>query len=140
MAISHLGEFELIARVTALLDQNGGPSLLVGVGDDAAAWVPTPDTITVATTDALVEGVHFDLATTGWVDLGWKAMAENVSDVAAMGCQPRYALIALGLPPDPAVADVEDLYRGIAACAANYGFAVVGGDVVRAPRVVIHVT
>ena len=69
MAVSHLGEFELIARVTALLDQNGGPSLLVGVGDDAAAWVPTPDTITVATTDALVEGVHFDLATTGWVDL-----------------------------------------------------------------------
>jgi thiamine-monophosphate kinase len=138
--VSGLGEFELIDRLAAMLGRAGDDALLLGVGDDAAAWVPTPGSITVATTDALVEGVHFDLATTGWIDLGWKAMAENVSDVAAMGCCPRYALIALGLPGEREVNEVEDLYRGIADCAATYGFAVVGGDVVRASQVVIHVT
>jgi thiamine-monophosphate kinase len=138
--ISSLGEFELIERITAHLGERAPASLLIGIGDDAAAWAPTPGTITVATTDALVEGVHFDTTTTGWVDLGWKAMAENVSDVAAMGCRPRYALLALGLPPEREVAEIEDLYRGIAECAAAYGFALVGGDVVRAPTVVINVT
>jgi thiamine-monophosphate kinase len=138
--ISSLGEFELIERITAYLGVVAPASLRIGIGDDAAAWAPTPGTLTVATTDALVEGVHFDTGTTGWADLGWKAMAENVSDVAAMGCQPRYALLALGLPQDRQVAEIEELYRGIAECAAAYGFALVGGDVVRAPTVVINVT
>lgn len=140
MSVASLGEFELIDRLVDLLPPSHEPALLLGIGDDAAAWVPTPGAITVATTDALVEGVHFDLATIGWIDLGWKAMAENVSDIAAMGCRPRYALIALGLPPQRLVADIEDLYRGIAECASTYDFVVVGGDVVRAPSVVINVT
>ena len=95
--------------------------------------------MTVATVDALVQGVHFDLATTSWADLGWKALAENVSDVAAMGCAPRYALIVLALPSTVDPTDIEALYSGIRECAEASRCAVVGGDVVASPNVVISV-
>ena len=141
MRVSSLGEFALIERLTLVLGSvTSGDQPLLGIGDDAAAWQPTPGTVTVATSDALVEGVHFDLAATSWFDLGWKALAENVSDIAAMGCRPRYGLIALCLPPSVEAADVEDLYRGVAACCEAYACRVVGGDVVRAPCVVLLVT
>lgn len=129
----------MIERLAGII----GPApseVAVGLGDDAAAWRPSPQTLTVATTDALVEGVHFRLSTTEWRDLGWKALAENISDVAAMGCHPRYAVIALGLPGDRLVEEVEALYHGIVECAAAYDCHVVGGDVVRAPCVLISVT
>ena len=124
--------------MSAVLGAQSAPGLRVGIGDDAAAWDPSPGSTTVATADVLVEGVHFDLATTSWRDLGWKALAENVSDVAAMGCQPRYALISLTLA-DAEVGDVEDLYRGLAECANRFGCVVVGGDVVRGPCLLISV-
>src|SRR5262249_40527898 len=127
-------------RLAAALGETNDPRLLLGIGDDAAAWSPTAGTLTVATADALIEGVHFDLNTTSWRDLGWKVLAENVSDIAAMGCDPRYALVALGLPGDPLVSDVEALYAGMRECAYAYGCLVVGGDVVRAPAVTIAVT
>lgn len=140
VSVSGLGEFELIDRLAALVANSASPRLEIGIGDDAAAWSPMPNAMAVATTDALIEGVHFDLATTDWRDLGWKALAENVSDVAAMGCAPRYALVALGLPPSTRVADVEALYHGMRECARTFGCSVVGGDVVRAPCVVLGVT
>jgi thiamine-monophosphate kinase len=140
MSLSRLGEFRLIDRLAGVLGQPTPPELLIGIGDDAAVWRPTPGAVTVATADALVQGVHFDLATTSWADLGWKALAENVSDVAAMGCAPRYALVALALPGDIDPTDVEALYRGMAECADAYRCAVVGGDVVSAPTLIISVT
>lgn len=140
MRVSSLGEFALIDRLAGVLGGPTAPSLLIGIGDDGAVWAPTPDTLTVATTDALVEGVHFDLATTGWKDLGWKALAESVSDIAAMGCRPRYGLVALGMPSEHAVADLEVLYAGLGECALAFGCSVVGGDVVRAPCVMMQVT
>lgn len=130
----------MIDRLAAALGPAEEPAILVGIGDDAAAWAPTPGTITVATTDSLVEGVHFDLRTTGWADLGWKALAENVSDIAAMGCRPRYGLVALGLPGAHRTADVEALYAGLRECAHAFGCVVVGGDVVHAPCVLLQVT
>jgi thiamine-monophosphate kinase len=140
MQLSSVGEFPLIDRLSGVLGPAKDGTLVLGIGDDAAAWRPTPGTVTVATADALVEGVHFDLGTTSWEDLGWKALAENVSDVAAMGCAPRYALVTLALPGDTDAADVEALYRGMRKCAEEYGCTVVGGDVVAAPNVVISVT
>src|SRR6266545_4812385 len=137
--LSGIGEFPLIDRLSGVLGVPKGGALLLGIGDDAAAWHPTPGTATVATADALVEGVHFDLATTSWTDLGWKALAENISDVAAMGCEPRYALVTLGLPGTTDPADVEALYSGMRECGEAYGCSVVGGDVVAAPQVVISV-
>ena len=139
MSLTSVGEFPLIARLSAVLGAPRNESLLLGIGDDAAVWRPTPGALTVATADGLVAGVHFDLATTSWTDLGWKVIAENVSDVAAMGCRPRYALLTLALPPTIDPADIEALYRGVRECAEAYGCLVVGGDVVAAREVVISV-
>jgi thiamine-monophosphate kinase len=140
VAVSGLGEFDLIDRLASLVAGAPAHLLKIGIGDDAAAWETEPRTMTVATADALVEGVHFDLATTSWRDLGWKALAENVSDVAAMGCLPRYAFVTLGLPATTPVAGIEDLYRGMGDCARAYGCTVAGGDVVRAPCMTLSVT
>ena len=141
VSVSDIGEFGLIQRLEQALGQTSTPDeILISIGDDAAAWLPASGTITVATTDALVEGVHFDLATTSWVDLGWKALAENVSDIAAMGCLPRYGLLALGLPPTHLASDAEALYRGVAECARAFHCQVIGGDIVRSPCVILQVT
>ena len=140
MKLSSVGEFGLIGRLAAVLGPGEGDSLLLGIGDDAAVWRPTAECLTVATADSLVEGVHFDLATTSWIDLGWKALAENLSDIAAMGCRPRYALIGLGLPAETELDQVEALYAGLRECGAAFGCRVVGGDTARCPQVVIHVS
>lgn len=139
MTLSGVGEFTLIDRLASVLGRPSIPGLLLGIGDDGAAWRPTPGAVTVATADALVQGVHFDLATTSWTDLGWKALAQNVSDVAAMGCEPRYALVTLALPGETDTADVEALYSGVRDCAEWHRCAVVGGDLVASPVVVISV-
>jgi thiamine-monophosphate kinase len=97
------------------------------------------DAIVLATTDTLVEGVHFLADRTPWADLGWKALAVNVSDVAAMGGEPQYALVTLALPPQTPVQDVDELYEGLRECAREYGVAIAGGDIVRAPQVAITV-
>ena len=118
---------------------NGFPvELLVDTGDDTAAW-RTSDCIELFTTDTVVEGVHFTRVTTPWRDLGWKCIASNVSDIAAMGGLPAYALITLGLPPETEVADLEELYRGMLEMANKCGAAIIGGDMVRSPVVFITV-
>lgn len=142
MTLRETGEFGLIERLAAVLGR-GSPraeGLVVGIGDDAAAWVQERAALLV-TTDMLVEGVHFDLALTSWQDLGWKALAVNLSDIGAMGATPTWALVSLGLRPDIRVEDVEALYEGMKELAEPAGCAVVGGDTVAAPRdVVISVT
>jgi thiamine-monophosphate kinase len=140
LTVADVGEFGLIDRLATALGPPTNEALVVGIGDDAAAWKPASRCLTVATTDTLVEGIHFNLATTEWEDLGWKALAENISDVAAMGCNPRYALIALGVPAKQAVADLESFYRGMRACGARFGCSVVGGDMVRGNQLTIQVT
>ena len=118
---------------------NGFPvELLVDTGDDTAAW-RTSDCIELFTTDTVVEGVHFTRATTPWRDLGWKCIASNVSDIAAMGGLPAYALITLGLPPETEVGDLEELYHGMLEMANQCGAAIIGGDMVRSPVVFITV-
>ena len=139
MKLSNVGEFGLIERLSGVLGDGAPDDLVVGIGDDAAVWRPSADCLMVATADSLVEGVHFDLATTGWRDLGWKALAENLSDVAAMGCVPRYALVGLGLTVDNTVAEAESLYAGLRECGEAFGCVVVGGDTVRSPVVILHI-
>ena len=94
---------------------------------------------TVLTTDTLVEGVHFDLHWTGWADLGWKALAVNLSDVAAMGCDPTYAVVTLGLRGDLPVDGLASMYGGIAEAADRFGCAVVGGDITASPALFVSV-
>lgn len=143
--VSELGEFDLIARLTeelgdqarATRSQSGGARLILGIGDDAAVWI-IGGPAQIATTDTLVEGIHFPPGVP-WQDLGWKSIAVNVSDIAAMGGTPEYALVTLALPGDFLVEDVVELYRGMAAAGAELGVVVAGGDVVRAPQAVITV-
>lgn len=140
MLVRDIGEFELIDALAEIVGASGastdtpargsGFRLRHAIGDDAAAW-DAPAGTTVMTTDALVEGVHFDLAHTGWRDLGWKALAASLSDVAAMGCMPLYSVVSLGLRGDLPMDGILDLYRGIADAAVQHGGRVVGGDVAR---------
>lgn len=140
MTVSEIGEFGLIQRLARLVETAPASALELGIGDDAAIWRVSSDRLHIATTDALVEGVHFDLATTSWLDLGWKALAVNVSDIAAMGGAPRYALVTLGLTGGLPAANLEELYRGMREHCLEYDLSVVGGDVVSSPTTFINVT
>jgi thiamine-monophosphate kinase len=132
-----LGEFGLIAAVTARLP--GSPAVLLGPGDDAAV-VAVPDGRVVATTDVLVEGVHFRRDWSSAYDVGRKAAAANLADVAAMGGTATALLVGLAAPADLALSWALDLADGLRDEAAVVGAAVVGGDTVAAPQVVVSVT
>lgn len=123
------GEFELIRRIGAALPEPD-PSVLLGVGDDAAAIAPGPGMTTLLTTDTFVEGVDFDVDFSSWRQIGWKSMAANYSDVAAMGGVPRHALTTLCLPAHRTAKDVEALYAGFRELTRHTGLSVpiVGGD------------
>jgi thiamine-monophosphate kinase len=139
-----IGEFGLIARLSSILSATGTQSddapFSLEIGDDAAIWTPTPGHALTVTTDALVEGVHFDLRTTSWQDLGWKTLGVNLSDLAGMGAAARCAVIALTLRDGVTVADVEALYHGIADLARRSGVRIIGGDTVSGPCVHLCVT
>ena len=139
MRVSDVGEFGLIRLLSSTLEHMGVQhNLLVGIGDDAAAWQGAEFT-TLATTDTLVEGVHFTEQCT-WEEVGWKALAINLSDIAAMGGSPKYALVALTLPADTETTNVVSLYEGIAKAAKEFGVAIAGGNVSSAPTVTVTIT
>jgi thiamine-monophosphate kinase len=130
MKISELGEFGLIERIR----RSGGrraSRALVGIGDDAAAVLVATGEALLATTDLLLDGVHFDLKTTDLLSLGWKAAAVNLSDIAAMGGVPRFCLTALGIPASFSVQDIDEFYRGFRACLEKFGIELAGGDTCR---------
>lgn len=142
MLVGEIGEFKLIERLARSIERRNravssdltpaGSAIKIGIGDDAAAW-STGAGITVATTDTMVDGVHFVLDLIPWRDLGWKAMAVNLSDIAAMGCIPAYALVTLGLHESLSVEGLEEMYAGMVdACEAN-GVIIAGGDIVKSP-------
>jgi thiamine-monophosphate kinase len=132
-----LGEFALIDRVTARLGT--APHVLLGPGDDAAL-VTAPDGRVVATTDVLVEDVHFRREWSSGYDVGRKAAAQNLADVMAMGGTGTALLVALVAPPDLPVDWALALTDGLRDEAAEVGAAVVGGDTSTGPRVVVAVT
>lgn len=140
MKVSELGEFGLIELLAEIVSRASAsekaPQPLLGIGDDAAAW-HTEASLQLATTDTLVQDVHFTLGTATWEELGWKALAVNISDIAAMGGLPSYALVSLGLPGETEVDGITKLYEGMTLVARQYDVAIVGGDVIRAPLVII---
>ncbi len=144
MKISALGQFDLIDRVSKLIETNrddkaeSWKNLLDGIGDDCAVWRGGPEKF-LAKVDCQVEGVHFTLDLLSWEDLGWKALAVNLSDIAAMGGVPLYALISLGLPPETEVEEVLALYKGMLRLARSTGTAIVGGNMSRSPHVFVDV-
>ncbi|MGH9171489.1 MAG: thiamine-phosphate kinase [Acidimicrobiales bacterium] len=136
-------EFAVLARMSARLADprryRGLRRALPGetfTGDDAAVLVP-PEGRLLLTTDLLVEGVHFDLALGSLEDAAWKAIAVNVSDIAAMGGEPRHAVVGLAAPGGT---DLDAVMGGLAEAAAAYRIGLVGGDLTRGERLVFAVT
>jgi len=135
--LAALGEFGLIAELSAALPP--APKTLVGIGDDAAV-LAAPDGRVVATTDFLLEGRHFRRDWSGPSDVGRKAAARSLIDVAAMGAVPTGLLVALAAPGDLPVSWALGLAEGLAAECARVGASVVGGDTARASSVLLAVT
>lgn len=137
MSLSDAGEFGFIARLRSRLS---APSALVGIGDDAAVLPVAEGASLVACADALVAGRHFRLDWSSPADVGWKAVAVNLSDVAAMGAEPRWILVVVAAPPSTAMDVLDGLYDGMAEAAADAGAEIVGGDTVRADELMLSVT
>ncbi|OGN90050.1 MAG: thiamine-phosphate kinase [Chloroflexi bacterium RBG_13_46_9] len=145
MKLSQIGEFGLINRLNRQIISatekrwRSSQELIIGIGDDAAVWKPQ-NPFQIITTDALIEGVHFSLKTSTWNELGWKSVAVNLSDIAAMGGIPMYALVSLGLPKDILVENIQSFYEGMLAATKKFEVVVIGGDTVGSPLVVVSVT
>ena len=145
MKVSELGEFgliELLAEITGGSQVNRIASwqqLVIGIGDDAAVW-HTPTSTQLTTVDSFIEGVHFPSGIDTWWELGWKALAVNLSDIAAMGGLPRYALVSLAVPGVTEVDDITALFQGMNELAQQFGVAIIGGDTSHAPLVIINIT
>ncbi|MDX3073034.1 thiamine-phosphate kinase [Streptomyces sp. NPDC088354] len=135
--VGELGEFGLIRELTSRLTSS--PAVRLGPGDDAAV-VTAPDRRVVATTDALVEGRHFRRDWSTAYDVGRKAAAQNLADIAAMGAVPTAVLLALVVPADLAVTWPLELMDGIRDECQVAGAAVVGGDVVRGDTIMVSIT
>ncbi|MGH3406030.1 MAG: AIR synthase related protein, partial [Streptosporangiaceae bacterium] len=137
ITVAELGEFGLIAAIAGLLPPDRGP--LLGVGDDAAV-ISAPDRRVVATTDLLVEGRHFRRDWSGPHDIGVKAAAQNLADVAAMGAVPTALLVGLAAPGDLAVDWALDLVRGLVAECERGRAVIAGGDVTSADTIMLGIT
>ena len=132
------GEDALIHALTAQLPPPRHTRL--AIGDDAAALSVPPGALVLVTTDLLVEDVHFRLAWNDLPALGWKALAQNLSDIAAMGGTPTHAVIALGLPPTITADAVQAIYAGMVPLAEASGTEIVGGDTNRAAKLTLALT
>jgi len=137
--LGELGELGLIERIRrkARVGQKG---VVLGIGDDCAAFRVPPGKLCLLTTDALVQGVHFDLSFLSYKDLGWRSLAVNLSDVAAMAGKAVGALVTLGLPQGMKVGEADELYAGMFELAKKFKMDLVGGDTVRSPVLVLNLT
>jgi thiamine-monophosphate kinase len=142
--IRDAGEFGLIARIEAAARRAFArvavPSVVVGIGDDAAVLRVRAGEQVVVTTDALVEGVHFDFAHETARTAGRRALAANLSDLAAMGARPLGFVMALAAPPGTSVARALGLTRGMLDLAVRFGCPLVGGNVARASELSVSIT
>ncbi len=133
-------EDEVIAAIDSLVARYPSTPLRVTRGDDAALWQPSRSHRSAISTDMLVEGIDFTPESMSLEDAGWRAMAANLSDLAAMGARPVLATVALGFPEMTELDHILELYRGFAECAARFKFPIVGGDLSRAAALTIAIT
>lgn len=131
--IADIGEFPLIDRLAEIVSTDH-PDVIVGIGDDVAVLNGGESAFRLATIDAQVEDVHYLRQVIPPQKLGRRALTINLSDIAAMGGTPEYALVSLVLPSDTEVEWIEAVYRGMRNEADRYGVALVGGNVARAPK------
>ncbi len=139
LTIADWGEFGFIEALKDRLPKASG-DLKLGIGDDAAWWSPSTGQGILTTTDMLVEGVHFDLAYTSALDLGYKSLAVNLSDLAAMGATPSCVYLSLALPAQLEKVWLESFVDAFLLLAKEHGVQLAGGDTVQADQMVISVT
>jgi thiamine-monophosphate kinase len=125
-----MNEFELIARLTKDAPKTA-PDLVRGVGDDCAVIAGPEGKDWLVTQDGLMEGIHFRREWTDMASLGRKALAVNLSDIAAMGGRPRFYAVTLGLPADLRAKCAEQIFAGMHELASEFGVGLIGGDTVR---------
>lgn len=126
-----MDEFALIRHLNRIaLEADKDAQVIVGIGDDAAIVRPLPKTDTVLACDAMVDGIHFAPDTMLPFHVGHKALVSNISDMAAMGANPRFALVTLVVPQQMDVPRLQGIYEGLYSCAKEYGVAIIGGDTV----------
>ena len=126
-------ERDLIVKLSKIFD-GASEQVICGIGDDAAVLGPEKDYNLLWTIDSLIEGIHFDLRYTSLRLLGRKALAVNLSDIAAMGGEPQYALLALGWPPERDLQGALELAKGMQEMAREHGTDLIGGDTVGSPQ------
>jgi thiamine-monophosphate kinase len=143
--VKDIGEFGLIESIAYWIRRGTEVSdeephdLQLSIGDDAAVW-RADKALNVWTTDTMVAGIHFSLSFADWSSVGWKIIAVNMSDIAAMGATANYALVTLGLPEDTLVQDVEQLYIGMTDISNQEGIRIIGGDLVKSPVLFVTVS
>jgi thiamine-monophosphate kinase len=132
-------ETQLIQKIREMSNAGAG-SLILGIGDDAAILRPHPRQDLVFTSDLLLEDRHFTRETYSPADVGHKALARSLSDLAAMGAEPVFCLVSLAVPADLAASWLARFYKGLLALAAKYNCALAGGDLARFDKVAVDVT
>ncbi len=140
--VSEISEFELISRLEKVLKSSGtvaDAQIKLGIGDDAAVLTPQSKN-QVISSDALVENVHFIYDQISMYNLGWKALASNYSDIAAMGCEPLAVSITLGVKKNQKIEDLENIYEGFGAITSKYGGSIIGGDIVKSKEFFISIS
>ena len=135
--LREIGEFGLLAHLG--VDNGKLPQGWLGPGDDCAL-IPIGDETLAITADILIEGVHFRLATTSAADLGYKALAASLSDLASMGATPLASTLSIALPFSTDIGWIEDFYSGIKCCADEYRCHLVGGDTSSGDKIFINIT
>ncbi len=133
MQLTQIGEFGLIREIREQLTKFQEDKVVVGIGDDAAAVEIEGGKLTLLTTDTLVEDVHFKRNYASPFEVGWKSLAVNISDIAAMGGNPLYSLVSLSLSPGMGSSTVKYLYKGLKKIASQYKVNIVGGNIVHSP-------
>jgi thiamine-monophosphate kinase len=137
--LSELGELGFVDRIRKRIIYRSD-DIVVGVGDDSCAVKAYSSLVTLVSTDAFVEGNHFSLAYFTLNDVGYKAIAASVSDLAAMGGMPRYCLVSLIAPPTISVGDTDSMVDGMLRCCREHGMELVGGDSVGSTMLALSVT
>lgn len=138
MLVKDLGEIKLIERLSKGIHLDS--SVIHGIGDDTAVIKWTDKKYLLFTCDMLVEDIHFTAKKAAPFQIGWKALGRNISDVAAMGGKPRYALASVAVRPDSDVRLLDGIYKGMKAIAKKFGVNIVGGDMSHAAKTVIDVS
>jgi thiamine-monophosphate kinase len=137
MRLKDIGEIKLIEHIAKEIKTDS--SVVKGIGDDAAVIEFTKDKYLLYTCDMLVEGVHFTLPAASSFQIGWKALARNLSDIAAMGGVGRYAVVSIAVDPEMKISFIDGIYRGVKAVARRFKVNIVGGDLSKSKKVVISI-